>query len=164
MKKYSSFLLMFGLMLLFFFSCREEECDQTLRTEAVFSFLTIQPEGPIDTALPVLTVYGETRKDSLLYDSASTIEQVSLPLDPSRDYSRFVFQTDSLSDTVELTYNRHQKFLSHECGFITEYEIQQAATTNHHFDSIATVKPYVNINEDETHINIYLPAADTSGN
>ena len=164
MKKYPAVLLMFGLMLLLIFSCREEECDQTLRTQVVFSFLTIQPEGPVDTALPVLTVYGETRKDSLLYDSASTIEQVSLPLDPSRDYSRFVFQTDSLSDTVELTYNRHQKFLSHECGFITEFEIQQAATTHHHFDSIAIVKPQVNINDNETHINIYLPAADTSGN
>lgn len=145
------------------FSCHEKECDQTLRNHAGFNFYTIEAGTPVDSLLDTFTVYGLTRADSLLYDSASNRSTVYLPLDPSRDVSRFIFQIDSLTDTVEISYEREEKFISHACGFITRFHIRQTLTTHNHFDSIATVNPLVTLNEDETHFNIYLSPADTSG-
>jgi len=145
------------------FSCQEKECDQTLRNHAGVSFYSVQAGNPADSVLDTLIVYGITREDSLLYDSASNRASVFLPLDPSRDFSRFVFQFNSLADTIEINYKREEKFVSHACGFVTRFHIRQSTTTHNHFDSITTVNPIVTLNENETHFNIYLSPADTSG-
>ena len=144
------------------FSCEDPECDQSLRNNANFTFLTIQDTIETDTVIDTLTVYG-LAKDSLLYDSSANRSGVSLPLDPSSDQVRFIFQIGSHPDTIQISYIRDERFISHACGFVTQFQIQQATTTHHHFDSITTVNPLVSLNENETHFNLYLSPADTSG-
>lgn len=144
------------------FSCEDPECDESLRNDAGFAFVTIQDSIATDSVVDTISVFGLSR-DSLLYDSSANQSAIYLPLDPSSDQSRFVIQIDSIADTLQINYIREERFISHACGFITHFRIQEATTTHNHFDSIATVNPLVTLNEDETHFNIYLSAADTSG-
>jgi len=144
------------------FSCEEPECDKTLRNEAGFAFLTIRDSIETDTLIGTITVRGLAR-DSLLYDSSANRSTVYLPMDPSKDQARFIFQMGARPDTLQINYTRDERFISHACGFITRFRIQQATTTHNHFDSITTINPLVTLNENETHFNIYLSPADTSG-
>jgi hypothetical protein len=142
-------------------SCLEEECDQSLRNLAGFGFYTLEEGARVDSTIPDLSVYAVEQPDTLLYDSLDR-ETAYLPLDPTRNQTRFVFVIDSISDTVSIEYSREQIFVSQACGFTTRFQISQARVTNAHFDSITTINPSVTLNENEEHFHLYLSPADTA--
>ncbi len=151
-----------ALMLLATYACEEQDCDRTFNHQAGVGLYTIQDSVAVDSLPPNITIYGTTRPDSLLYDSAS-VSSLLLPLDPSRNHSRFIVKINALADTLDLHYNREQKFVSHNCGFTTEFTLEEAQTTFHHFDSVRIVKHTINPNEQEENIRLYLTPADTAG-
>jgi len=142
-------------------SCREEECDQTMENRARLSFYTVKDGSQVDSTIPNLVIYPETRPDSLLYDSLDR-SNVDLPLNPTHHISRFIFMIDSLADTLEIAYAREQVFVSHPCGFATNFQINKANISHQHFDSVKILNNRVDLNEDEEHINLYLSPPDTA--
>lgn len=151
-----------ALVLLATSACEEKECDQTFNHQAGVGLYTIQDSLAVDSLPSNITIYGAARQDSLLYDSAS-VSSLLLPLDPSRNHSRFILKINALADTLELHYTREQKFVSHNCGFTTEFTLEEASATFHHFDSLEIVKYTINPNEQEENIRLYLTPADTAG-
>ncbi|MGM0532015.1 MAG: DUF6452 family protein [Bacteroidota bacterium] len=146
-----------------FFSCEEQECDQSMNNNAGVAFYTFQDDAEKEAAIKTLSVYAEARSDSLLYDSSANRRGVSLPLDPSKDFSHFIFVIGSWNDTVKINYSRELNLVSQACGFMTDFHIKEAKTTHHLIDSIVVTNKEITQNEDETHFKIYFPPPDTTG-
>ena len=160
MRKLAAFALMTALVTLLA-TCGEKECDQTMSNPAGFGFYTINNEAQVDTSITDLVVYPEARQDSFLYDSVTT-STVFLPLNPTNDFTRFIFVIDSVQTTLEVTYSREQEFISHPCGFTTTYRINGVSFTNARFDSVQVINHIVSLNTNEEHFNIFLSPADTA--
>ena len=162
MKKYLPFV--FAITIIFsFFSCEEQECDQSLQNDAGFGFYTFEDGAETEAAISTLSAYGEARSDSLLYDSSANRRNVRLPLDPTKDFSHFIFVIGPFNDTVKIHYSRELNLVSQACGFITDFVIKEAATTHHIIDSIVVSNKKITQNEDEEHFKIYFPPPDTTG-
>jgi hypothetical protein len=141
-------------------SCEKEECTQSLENDAGFGLYTFADTLERDTTLYPLSVYGEGHADSLLGDSAQT-NALRLPLNPNKDFTKFIFKVGSQKDTLHINYIRELNFISHECGFITDYHIEKARVSAHIFDSVVVTQKTVTRNEDEEHFKIYLSPPDT---
>mgnify|MGYP006304383573 CR=1 FL=1 len=146
-----------------FFSCEEQECDQSMNNNAGFGFYTFQDSAEAEAAISTLSVYAEARSDSLLYDSLLNRTNVRLPLDPSKDFSHFIFMMGPLNDTVKINYSRELNLVSQACGFITNFAINKATASHHLIDSIVVTNKEIKQNEDEQHFKIYFPPPDTTG-
>ena len=164
MKKFLPFV--FAITMAFsFFSCEEQECDQSLRNDAGFGFYTFDEGGETGAAIDTtLSIYAETRPDSLLYDSIANRSNARLPLDPTKDSSHFIFVIGPINDTVKIKYSRELNLISQSCGFITDFLIKKATASHHLIDSIKVTNKRITQNEDEEHFKIYFPPPDTTGN
>lgn len=150
-------------IVLHFLSCAKEECNRNISNDAGMGFYTFQDSIETMAGIKTLSLFGEARPDSLLYDSVQNATSVRLPLDPNKDFSHFVFRIASQQDTVKINYSRQLHFISQACGFIMDFHIQDIGTTHHLFDSVVMTEPNVTLNSDEEHIKIYLPPPDTTG-
>ena len=95
-----------------------EICDDDNNSIMVVNFMTMIDEVPADSTIASLSVYGirEGRPDSLLYNQEPT-NTFEVPLDPHHDFSRFVVQVDTLTDTLELMHTQELYMISYDCGF-----------------------------------------------
>lgn len=96
-----------------------EICDDDNNSTMVAKFMTMEDELPADSTVSSLTVYGirEGQPDSLIYNDQPSVNAFELPLDPHHDYSRFVLQVDTLTDTLELMHTKELYMISYDCGF-----------------------------------------------
>lgn len=96
-----------------------EICDDDNSSVMVAKFMTMKDELPADSTVASLSLYGirEGRPDSLLYNNQLSVNAFELPLDPHHDYSRFVLQVDTLTDTLELIHTQELYLISYDCGF-----------------------------------------------
>jgi len=96
-----------------------EVCDDDNNSILVAKFMTMKDELPADSTVSSLTLYGirEGRPDSLLYNNQPNINTFEVPLDPHHDFTRFVVQVDTLTDTLELMHSQELYMISYDCGF-----------------------------------------------
>jgi len=135
-------------------SCEPDTaCKLSRNVELHISFKTWSDGTLQDTSISDLSIFGISREDSLLYDKSS-VETVSLPLNPSSDSVSFVFTQNEQHDTLLLTYNREIYMLSIECGFITRYKIISASVRGQMADSLSIPESLVST-DDVTNINLY---------
>ena len=106
-------------------SCQPQEiCDNHDLPFLVVRFKTIQSSITSDTIISGVTLYGirEGKADSLLYDSLS-LSRMELPLDPSHNYSNFVFSVYDLTDTLTIVHTNDIYLISYSCGFATRFTL-----------------------------------------
>ena len=130
----------------------DNACKQSRDVYLVVSFRTTIPKIEHDTTLSDLTIYGLTRSDSLLYDSAS-VSKILLPLNPSSDTTGFVFACRDAVDTFMVVYARQPHLLSYECGFVMYYRLNQAFLLGNLADSLRILQSDVTT---DNGTNIYL--------
>ena len=144
----------------FFLSCEEKDCTQNLNNPAGIGFYTHVNSSETDTVLSLLSVYGESKRDSFLYDSVANVSSLTVPLDPGKDFSRFIFEYDSISDTLQINYKRELTFISHACGFTTDYTVEGINSSNNRLDSVIVTNQIITRNQNEEHVKIYFSPAD----
>ena len=142
---------------IYFTSCDERVCEEDTDVYLNAGFYTMSSGFQRDSIVQDLTLYGAGRSDSLIYDQ-STRQKIYLPLSKHSDTSRFILQIAGIQDELTLISTRKLKLISHECGFITEYDIQEIQSTTINIDS-AIVVQHIVTNFDEEHIKIFLQAA-----
>ena len=135
-------------------SCDLNLCEESTDVNFKLGFYTLDDGKEFDSVVYDLTIYGIGREDSLLYDQA-VAKDITLPLNPSADTSRFIISIDSVEDIFTVTYSRFVRLISHDCGFITEFEIQDIDHTHINIDSVHIIQPKVT-NFEELHVKIYL--------
>jgi len=141
-------------LLLAFSSCDENLCEESTDVNFILGFYTIEDDRVIDSIVSNLTIYGIGREDSLLYNQV-VARKITLPLSPTSDTSRFILRINETEDVCVFTYTRFVRLISHDCGFITEYDILGFDHTNNNIDSVAIIQSTVT-NFEEEHIKIFL--------
>ena len=88
--------------------------------------------------------------DSLLYLD-DTLSQISLPINPAANTSDFYFLRKTQTDTLRISYDIEQLFISDECGFDQRYSELEVPYTS--LDSVRIVK---SLTERDNIINIEI--------
>ena len=105
-------------------------------------------------ALDSLTLRGLGREDSLLYSARNNISLINLPLNGSETETAFIIDTKKGTDTIWLVSATIPVFLSVECGFVLNFELQEARHTVNFIDSVKiTIKEITSF--DDKNIRIY---------
>ena len=142
------------VLLIVFNSCNQNLCEESTDVNFIIGFYTIDDGKARDSVVNNLTIYGVGREDSLLYNQA-VARKITLPLSLVSDTSRFIFQIDGSDDLCVFEYTRFVRLISHDCGFITELDIQDFEYTKTNIDSAAIIHSKVT-NFEEEHIKIFL--------
>ncbi len=144
----------FFTFLIAFSSCNQNLCEESTDVNFRIGFYTIDNGRERDSVVNNLTIYGIGREDSLLYNQAIA-QKITLPLSLVADTSQFVIQINESEDLCIVEYTRFVRLVSHDCGFINEFDIHDIEYTKVNIDSAAIVQSKVT-NFEEVHIKIYL--------
>lgn len=147
-------------------SCASDECldnKNALPLAAFFSSDTV----PQKISLANITVFGiDNPYDSLLADSAASLDQIYLPFRIDEGRSSFVFDygTPALSqyalrDTVVFTYDVSPRFVSSACGAMYFYENVRVSHTREFIDSVRIPSGHIT-NRNSQNIFIYFRETD----
>ena len=144
----------FLILIIAFGSCNLNLCEESTEVNFILGFYTMDDGKARDSVVYDLSIWGVGREDSLIYDHA-VARKIILPLNPNSDTSRFVINISGVQDVCTVSYKRFVRLISHDCGFITEFEILDFNHTNVNIDSIAIWHSNVT-NFEEEHIKIFL--------
>ena len=131
-----SLFFILGVLFLFTWGCEKEgDCGSINTTIAIVRFY--DADGNL-MQVAFDSVYA-TGSDSIFYDTAGFVEAYGLPVNPFSDTTAFIFaasnDTASIFDTLVLSYQIRQQYISRLCGVEQTYsELRIDATT---FDSTA---------------------------
>jgi len=137
-----------------------EICDDDNNSVMVAKFMTMKDDLPADSTVASLSLYGirEGRPDSLLYNNQPSVNAFELPLDPHHDYSRFVLQVDTLTDTLELMHTQELYLISYDCGFGNVFTLDNIGYSSGLIKSVEIIDETVDAltEEDDVHIWLFL--------
>ncbi|HNW50253.1 MAG TPA: DUF6452 family protein [Prolixibacteraceae bacterium] len=157
MNRKSRILFLLWCAVIFFNSCTNPPCENTAGVKVNLGFYHFNGKTLKDTLIDSLSIY-LVNGSSTLYRNGTEgeIDTISLPLSIVNDSSAFVFQFRSKErDTLTFRYTQYLKLVSHECGFVTYYNITGCETTRHQIDSVWVRKDLVEYGDDEN-IKIYF--------
>jgi len=141
------FLLAIVLSSNLFFSCQNEDCVSSFNNHLLVGFINLDTledgsidENPLDTMFYEVIARGN---DSIFYSPDTLMSIITLPVDPSQDFSTFeLYMVDSIAyDTVSVdplklqkiyyknpnphkisvSYRRRTKVISEDCGIEIQY-------------------------------------------
>jgi hypothetical protein len=139
-----------------FSSCQDDPCDEKIESLVGINFRTIDSTGnDTDTLLPSLAIYSPENNNTLLRDTATDVNETTLPLAPSKDMSTFVLSFDSVTDTLYFYYQRDIKLVSQDCGFRTIFHLDSIHYSHSAIDSLQIIDKTVN-SADAKHLEIFL--------
>jgi len=118
------FLPVIFIFLYFFSSCDENTCEEPTDVNLKIGFYTIKNNRETDSVVNNLTIYGIGREDSLIYNQAIA-KKIILPLNQLSDTSIFSIRINDNEDICAFYYSRTVRLISHDCGFITEFDISE---------------------------------------
>jgi len=151
--------LLFILFILAASCVTVEVCDESYDSDLVAQFKTLQDGELVDSTLASLTLYGirEGLSDSLLYNGGPSSGFV-VPLDPNHDFSSFVMQVATLSDTLIIYHNMESYMISYSCGFANLFTLSRIEPGGGIIkgDTILNEMIDAEYEEDEVHIWLYL--------
>ena len=138
-----------------------EICDDDNNSYLVAKFMTLIDEVPADSTVSSMSLYGirEGRPDSLLYNNQPNINTFEVPLDPHHDFTRFVVQVDTLTDTLELMHSQELYMISYDCGFGNLFTLDDNIGISSGLIKSAEIKDYkvdAETQEDDVHIWLFL--------
>jgi len=155
--------LFLGVITIFFsfYSCDESSSEicysnqQSVQT----GFYSSYHKNDIDTTLNNVTLVGimdSERIDTMIAKDES-IKKSFLPLSMFHDTTHYVIQVNNFTDTISFVHSKELSFVSEECGFIFEFEIDTVLYSKTSFiDSVAISYPSVIYNESKENVKIYI--------
>ena len=136
-----------------------EVCEEEYASELVARFKTEKDGVIADTTVNALTLYGirEGQSNSLLYDAVS-VSGFSVPLDPHHDFSSFVMQIDTLTDTLHIHYAHEIYMISYSCGFASLFTLENLEPVSGLIQKDTIINDMIDAEyeENEEHIWLYL--------
>ena len=112
------------------------------------------------TVSPIVSIRGIWIETYLFKDTALSV--LNLPLSANTK-SSFLVSFDSVSDTIDFTYETSMKYASIETGFYNEYKLQSIDFTKNRIDSILITDSLVTKTWHEN-IKLYLRPLSSGSN
>jgi len=146
-----------SLIIIFIYSCDTPPCEDSDSVKANAGFYHFNGTKLQDTLINSLNIYLKNDSSThILNGSNKKTGTVSLPLSMIADSSTFIFQFDSLIyDTLTFRYTQFLKLVSHECGFVSFFNITSFTTTTNRIDSVWIRKDLIEYGTEEN-IKIYF--------
>jgi hypothetical protein len=158
MIRKNSFYFFIFVLLAYLFSCETAPpCDDANGVQANLGFFYYDGTELTDTLIDSLVVYTFDKEPVPFFDGTKTKNStVALQLSMLNDTSIFIFEfgTDG-TDTVKFIYTQYTNLVSHECGFVNFYELQEVKSTTNLIDSVWIRKELVEYGDDEN-VKIYF--------
>ena len=134
-----------------------EVCEEEYVSDMVASFKTMKEGAPADTTLSSLSLYGirEGKNDSLLYDAESA-SGFLVPLDPHQNFSRFVLQIDTLTDTLTVYHEHEIYMISYTCGFASLFTLDQLEVSGSAIQNDTIISEMVDAEYEDNEVHIWL--------
>lgn len=86
---------------------------------------------------------------------AITTDSIAIPLDINNEKTTYIFTTNAISDTLQLSYTKKDIFVSRSCGYKTTFKNITKSYVTKKWIKKTTLKN-TNITDEKTaHINIY---------
>src|SRR5690606_13610136 len=84
--------------------------------------------------------------------------QFSLDPDLSNMQYKIIPNTASMEecDTINIMYSSHLFFISNDCGYTYNYNIESVSITNHYIDSIAISNKEITTEGNKKHIRLFF--------
>jgi hypothetical protein len=146
--------LLFGSFL--WASCSQNEIclsNQHALQSGFYSALALEDK---DTLLTEARVYGILPEKDPLYDN-ETVGKLFLPLSFQKDTTAFVlYSGEFMKDTLWFRHSSELKYISRECGFTFNFELDSVWFTSVFIDSVAIENPGVNYGENFENVKIYI--------
>lgn len=124
-------------------ACASDECNDNKNSLPLAEFYSSLPT-PERVSIDSVSVFGiGAPGDSVLVDSASSLQQVYLPFridQPSTTYVirylQRVLAEQNMADTIRFDYAISPQFVSSACGAVYYYDDIRISHTNHFIDSV----------------------------
>ena len=131
----------------------DNPCVDNVVSRINAGFYTLSNDNESAFTVSDFSMYGIDRQDSVLH--GSNVRIFDFPLSMHEASSSYILTVNTLTDTLELFYTSKLAFVSVECGFTNNFEIQSLSITNNFIDSISIVKNNVDLS-DEENLKIFL--------
>lgn len=103
-----------------------------------------------------LTIYGVGNEDSILYADKRLNPTILLPLRGDTTVTRYVFQTQTNTDTLTFFHTNHLQYVSLACGCTIHYLLDSVHGTTH-MDSVEIINSAVETMVQDNVTLILLP-------
>ncbi len=149
-KQFIIFILLFTT----FLSCEKDDiCIDAITPNLIFRFyndtLHTELKAVALDSIWAINNYGLTDYKDISKDS------IAIPLNLNEDFTTYIFESNSIKDTIKFTYVRSDIFVSRSCGYKTNFtDLQINSNTNNWIKSITINNPNVS-DEKAAHITIY---------
>jgi len=153
-------LLILLILLQVISSCSTQDiCDDDSQSILVARFKTTNTSEITDTTMSAITIHGirEGKKDSLLYIS-DQVSGIELPLDPNKDFSRFIITNEIESDTLSIYHSNEVYLISYTCGYAVRFSLEELTATGDWIKDMELRESEIDAElvTDEEHLWIYF--------
>jgi hypothetical protein len=149
MKKYIFFLL---ITVIAFASCEKDDiCVESTTPKLIVNFKDSNNPNNNKT-IASLTVFAENKEN--LY-TAQTLDSIAIPLDLANNYTNFIFQSGTVSDTLKLNYAINDIFVSRSCGYKSIFQNLEITSVTTNWIKNTIINNATIDNETTAHITIY---------
>ncbi|MCG8412392.1 MAG: DUF6452 family protein [Bacteroidales bacterium] len=120
-------------------SCSDDSCNRDVESLLQIDFHVTNDTLKKDKFLDSLSIYFPSWSDSIHIANSSSDSSLFATFSPNMKSVQMIFTspTDTLIDTVTFYYQNEVIFLSPECGFVVDYQIDSLSNTNNIIDSIS---------------------------
>ena len=150
-RKFIFFVLIFALLS----SCEVDDiCTETVLTpKLIVRFYDFSQQ---DTPKGVTNLYVWAEGKDSIYSNTTT-DSIALPLHIASDNTKYLFSKNGVIDTLNVTYNKQEIFVSRSCGFKYNFELTDALSlSNHWTQNLQTnTSPQIINNEAAAHLKIF---------
>ncbi len=147
-------ILLFLITLVTLMGCEVDDiCTETVLTPKMIVRFYDITNSTMPREVSHLYVWAED-KDSLYKDS--TTDSIALPLNTNAVFTKYLLSTNNVIDTLYISYDKQEIFVSRSCGFKYNFELTDATDLTHYWtqslEMIST--PQIISNEAAAHLKI----------
>jgi hypothetical protein len=102
-----------------------------------------------------ITVYGIGKENSKIYNKATGVSLIELPLDGSSESCGFVMKINTVTDTVRFTYSNYPHIISRACGIVFFHNLSSYKVSGSEVDTIIFRNSNITTS-DEENIRIFF--------
>ena len=147
-------IIIFTVLITAFLSCQKDDiCIDAITPNLILRFYN----DTLHTELKKVdldSVWAINKNGLSTYKGVST-DSIAIPLNLNEDFTTYIFESNTIKDTIKFSYVRSDIFVSRSCGYKTNFtDLKINSNTNNWIKSITINKPIVS-DEKAAHITIY---------
>jgi hypothetical protein len=148
------FIFLVFILLAFAWGCDSSEACLSNQHAVQARFYSAWSDTDKDSVLNNVSLVGEGKIDSIYRNQS--ISELFMPLDFSSDTTSFVISAETLKDTIRFVHQRELNYISGDCGYIFNFEIDTILHTEAFIDSVSIAYPFVKYGESNENIKLYI--------